>query len=200
MPFPAVGNVKDFGWSWEKQMEKHGENWSHFEMHTWRQLSKRINHFCFHLWNCLLTACIFPSFNRVQRSNYADHKILALRNDDWLTMVIDGMDQAKTNVPRFAKEDKLTASLPKIITHITGDCHPFLVSLLFLFMVLWKSCENMVMRKSHQLKFPALCNRSEWTVMNKRSNLSYACHFLDFHKLKLTRVQLDIRGFTSLQI
>jgi hypothetical protein len=54
---------------------------------------------------------------------------MALRNDDWLTMVIDGMDQAKTNIPRFAKEDKHTTGLPKIITHITGDYHPFLISL-----------------------------------------------------------------------
>ncbi|CAG0902100.1 unnamed protein product [Darwinula stevensoni] len=57
---------------------------------------------------------------RVQRSNYADHKVMGLRNDDWLTMVIDGMDQTKTNIPRFSKEDKHTTSLPKIITHITG--------------------------------------------------------------------------------
>ncbi|CAG0904914.1 unnamed protein product [Darwinula stevensoni] len=45
---------------------------------------------------------------------------MTLRNDDWLTMVIDGMDQAETNIPRFAKEDRHTTGLPKIITHITG--------------------------------------------------------------------------------
>ncbi|CAG0900826.1 unnamed protein product [Darwinula stevensoni] len=56
----------------------------------------------------------------VQRSNYADHKVMALRNADWLTMVIDGMDQVKTNIARFSKEDKHTTRLPKIITHITG--------------------------------------------------------------------------------
>ncbi|CAG0896668.1 unnamed protein product [Darwinula stevensoni] len=56
----------------------------------------------------------------LQRSNYTHHKVLALEDSEWMTMVVDGMDQKKTNVPRFAQEDKHTNSLPKLVTHIAG--------------------------------------------------------------------------------
>ncbi|CAG0899464.1 unnamed protein product [Darwinula stevensoni] len=53
-----------------------------------------------------------------QRSNYTHHKVLTLENGDWVAMVVDGMDQKKTNLPRFVQEDKHTNSLPKLVTHI----------------------------------------------------------------------------------
>ena len=62
--------------------------------------------------------------NRIQRANYQKHKILALEGEVWTTLVVDGMDQSKTNVPRFRVEDKKTATLPKLITHVTGTKAP----------------------------------------------------------------------------
>ena len=40
--------------------------------------------------------------------------------DGWITIAVDGMDQQKTNIPRFAVEDKNTKNLPRINTHLTG--------------------------------------------------------------------------------
>ncbi|CAG0902101.1 unnamed protein product [Darwinula stevensoni] len=81
------------------------------------------------LWNFLSlhgqhspcpTKKIFVQGFTEQRSNYMKHKVLAIDDSDWVTMVVDGMDQNKTNIPRFAEEDRQAGSLPKIITHISG--------------------------------------------------------------------------------
>ncbi|CAG0902722.1 unnamed protein product [Darwinula stevensoni] len=90
----------------------------------------------------------YPVVNRLQRSNYAHHKVVALENDDWVAMVVDGMDQKKTNVPRFAQEDKHTNSLQNLVTHIeahhrfhgsrrlgicagTNDLHPGMLAVVY---------------------------------------------------------------------
>lgn len=36
-------------------------------------------------------------------------------------LIIDGMDQSKTDIPHFAQEDKLTSTLYKLRTHLTGE-------------------------------------------------------------------------------
>lgn len=59
---------------------------------------------------------------RVERHHYHTRRIAAQQNpQEWLCMIIDGMDQSKTDVPHLAKETKSTAGLHRLKTHITGE-------------------------------------------------------------------------------
>ena len=40
--------------------------------------------------------------------------------DDLTAIIIDGMDQAKTDVPHFIKRDKASVHLARLPVHITG--------------------------------------------------------------------------------
>ncbi|XP_070550483.1 uncharacterized protein [Ptychodera flava] len=46
-----------------------------------------------------------------------------LEPDELTTIIIDGMDQSKTNIPRFAVKDKDSNTLLQLMTHITGSLH-----------------------------------------------------------------------------
>ena len=57
---------------------------------------------------------------RAERAAYHLMRERAQREPDLYTvMIVDGMDQSKTNVPQMTK-DKDTASLAKLHVHLTG--------------------------------------------------------------------------------
>lgn len=59
-----------------------------------------------------------------ERMKYHDHRNKARDEPHHhLTVIIDGMDQAKTNLPRPPVESKSTQNLWMIRTHITGELH-----------------------------------------------------------------------------
>ena len=54
------------------------------------------------------------------KSITATVKSLKNEPEKYLTIIIDGMDQAKTNIPQPVQESKSTNNLWRIRTHITG--------------------------------------------------------------------------------
>ena len=58
---------------------------------------------------------------RQERKKYYLHREKA-RSDPkkYLTVIIDGMDQNKTNVPALLQETKSTQNLYRVRTHLTG--------------------------------------------------------------------------------
>ena len=72
-------------------------------------------------WPLDESAIINTILHRDERTTYYKHREKA-RNDPskYLTIIIDGMDQAKTNVPQPVQESKTTQNLWRLKTHITG--------------------------------------------------------------------------------
>ena len=60
-------------------------------------------------------------FDRCERRKYYHHREKS-RNDSvkYLTIIIDGMDQNKTNVPNVCQQTKSTQNLWRVRTHLTG--------------------------------------------------------------------------------
>nr|XP_006821263.1 PREDICTED: uncharacterized protein LOC102800784 [Saccoglossus kowalevskii] len=57
-----------------------------------------------------------------ERKRYHYHREKAEKEpEELLTIIIDGMDQNKTNLPNFMTEDKSSSNLLKLQTHITGS-------------------------------------------------------------------------------
>lgn len=66
------------------------------------------------------TTC-FISFCRRERKKYHTHREKARSNPNkLLTLIIDGMDQAKTNLPFTKLIAKSTSSLWRLCTHVSG--------------------------------------------------------------------------------
>ena len=64
-----------------------------------------------------------PTFNlcRQERKKYYLHREKARsQSEKYLTIIIDGMDQNKTNVPALMQETKSTQNLYRVCTHLTG--------------------------------------------------------------------------------
>ena len=56
-----------------------------------------------------------------EKAVYYDNRRKArARPDKYMSIIIDGMDQAKTDVPQFVRDSKKTDSLPRMKTAITG--------------------------------------------------------------------------------
>ena len=56
-----------------------------------------------------------------ERLKYHSHREKARSSPDkYLTMIVDGMDQAKTNLPNTKLISKSTSSLWRLRTHVTG--------------------------------------------------------------------------------
>ena len=58
---------------------------------------------------------------RQERKKYHLHREKArAQPDKYITIIIDGMDQSKTNVPAMVQESKSTQNLYRLRTHLTG--------------------------------------------------------------------------------
>lgn len=65
--------------------------------------------------------CVHIEFIRLKRAVYHKVRFMArIEPERFLSMIIDGMDQKKTNLPWIWPVDKAIASLMRIKTHITG--------------------------------------------------------------------------------
>lgn len=58
---------------------------------------------------------------REQRERYHKIRNEAKDNPSILSIIVDGMDQNKTNLPHFHRKNKSAASLSFLKTHITGS-------------------------------------------------------------------------------
>ncbi|XP_070555005.1 uncharacterized protein [Ptychodera flava] len=60
----------------------------------------------------------------IERKQYHNAREKARTHpEEMTTVIIDGMDQSKTNVPHFVVKDKDTHGLLQVLTHITGSLH-----------------------------------------------------------------------------
>lgn len=67
-----------------------------------------------HMYTCII-------YFRIERSKYHHHREKSRSNPDkFMTIIIDGMDQSKSNLPNTATISKSTSSLWRLRTHITG--------------------------------------------------------------------------------
>ena len=61
------------------------------------------------------------SFFRVERKKYHSHREKARKDPEkYMAIIIDGMDQSKTNLPNISHISKSLSSLWHLRTHITG--------------------------------------------------------------------------------
>ena len=65
---------------------------------------------------------MFPFFVcRCERRKYHSHREKSRSSPDkYLTIIVDGMDQSKTNLPNTKLISKSTSSLWRLRTHVTG--------------------------------------------------------------------------------
>lgn len=64
---------------------------------------------------------MYCSVYRIERKKYHSHREKSRSSPDkYLTMIIDGMDLSKTNLPNTKLISKSTSSLWRLRTHITG--------------------------------------------------------------------------------
>ena len=70
---------------------------------------------------CIATSVyLIISFVRVERRKYQHHREKSQSDPDkYVTIIIDGMDQAKTNLPQTSIIAKSQSSLWKLRTHVT---------------------------------------------------------------------------------
>ena len=68
---------------------------------------------------CLLTLFIYLC--RIERKKYHSHREKSRSHPEkYLTVIVDGMDQSKTNLPNTKLITKSTSSLWHLRTHVTG--------------------------------------------------------------------------------
>ena len=64
---------------------------------------------------------VSPNIYRKERGKYYHHREKARQNPDkYVTVIVDGMDQSKTNIPNLPRRTKSTQNLWHLPTHITG--------------------------------------------------------------------------------
>ena len=64
--------------------------------------------------------CFFICFPRNERRKYHSHREKSRASPDkCMTLIIDGMDQAKTNIPNITAIAKSTSSLWQLRTHVS---------------------------------------------------------------------------------
>ena len=64
--------------------------------------------------------CSF-SYTRNERQKYYHHREKSRQNPEkFITVIVDGMDQSKTNVPNLSRRTKSTQNLWHLPTHVTG--------------------------------------------------------------------------------
>ena len=70
---------------------------------------------------CTLISQLFLFLRRQERKKYHLHREKArAQPDKYITVIIDGMDQSKTNIPTMTREAKSTQNLYRLRTHLTG--------------------------------------------------------------------------------
>ena len=82
-----------------------------------------IGEVCFNNYVCLHCMCMYMYIcvSRNEREKYAKHRHKSERNPSkYLSIIIDGMDQEKTNIPHIISKPKLMAGAATLETHITG--------------------------------------------------------------------------------
>lgn len=57
---------------------------------------------------------------RIERKKYHAHREKSKSSDKCFTIIVDGMDQSKTNLPNTKLISKSTSSLWRLRTHVTG--------------------------------------------------------------------------------
>ena len=68
----------------------------------------------------LLKVTVMP-LNRMEREKYAKHRNKAIKYPlRYASIIIDGMDQDKTDIPHIIKKPKCMAGAYTLETHITG--------------------------------------------------------------------------------
>ena len=73
------------------------------------------------MFRCFVVCSSIPFYCREQRQRYYDNRRLAIDNPrEYISTIIDGMDQNKTNLPHFARVTKATQNLWTLRTHLTG--------------------------------------------------------------------------------
>lgn len=78
----------------------------------------RVSCFCAILW--ILNITVFYIF-RAERDKYVHHRYKAKRHPDrYLSLIIDTMDQNKTDIPHFAQCTKTTSAWQTLPSHLTG--------------------------------------------------------------------------------
>ena len=71
--------------------------------------------------HCIPRLIIITIVHRQERKKYYSHREKARANPDkYITLIIDGMDQSKTNLPKLTKTPKAVQGLQQLRTHITG--------------------------------------------------------------------------------
>ena len=61
-------------------------------------------------------------FHSEERRKYYKHMMKSKRNPkEYLSMIVDGMDQAKTNLPHFVEMSKTVGSMWRLKVHVTGN-------------------------------------------------------------------------------
>ena len=74
---------------------------------------------------CVVCVCVCVTFicamTRIERKKYHHHREKSRSSPEkYLTLIIDGMDQAKTNLPNTKLIAKSTSGLWRLRTHVTG--------------------------------------------------------------------------------
>ena len=69
-----------------------------------------------------LTECMLFYLNSEERQKYYKHITKARRSPkSYISLIIDGMDQAKTNLPHFVELSKTAGAMWKLKVHVTGN-------------------------------------------------------------------------------
>ena len=78
--------------------------------------------FCYIYGTYVMCFGIMNYIYRAERKKYYKHRERARNNPiKYTCIIIDGMDQSKTNVPQTIKAAKSTQNLWRLRTHITGE-------------------------------------------------------------------------------
>ena len=73
---------------------------------------------CYNINSCLIDVYFIC---RSERKKYHSHREKSRASPDkYLTIIVDGMDQSKTNLPNTKLISKSTSSLWRLRTHVTG--------------------------------------------------------------------------------
>lgn len=70
---------------------------------------------------CMCAYVNLCTYNRDEREKYAKHRQKSIKNPGkYMSLIIDGMDQAKTDIPHIISNPKAMAGSVTLETHITG--------------------------------------------------------------------------------
>ena len=97
---------------------------------------------------------------RTERRKYYRHREKARSEPHkYVTIIIDGMDQNKTNIPHLLHVTKSTQNLWRLRTHLTGLMHT-------------KSSTGKIAYAFYDLQFPHDCNLTFYALLKALADLS----------------------------